>query len=237
MKTKGPHIWPRAILISLLVATSGWWGAEVLVKVDEDIRVIYAEYTLAVTDLGHMNARIIRYRTTILRAIEANTQPEFERIASSLPFQQQRIEETLDRYIKASRMANLNPTIKAQETAALMESRERLYQYIDASRHTLDILQEVWKTSSPQARRHLRDQAERHASQNAGPKLIAASIAVDSLIDIVVSVARYAKTDADFHLRVVTTLVVAICFILAMLVLVLPGGARHPPAMTEGSSS
>jgi hypothetical protein len=237
MKTKRPRNWPRAILISLLIATSGWWGAQVLVKVDEDIRVIYADYTLAVTDLGHMNARIIRYRTTILRAIEANTRPEFERIVSSLPLQQRRIEETLDRYMKASRMANLNPTIKAQEAAALMESRGKLYQYIDASRHTLDILKEVWKTSLPQARRHLRDQAERHASQNAGPKLIAASIAVDSLIDIVVSVARYAKTDADVHLRVVTTLVVAICFILAMLVLVLPGDERHPPAMMKGASS
>jgi chlorite dismutase len=210
------------ILISLLIAASGWWGAGVLVMVDEDIRVIYADYTLAVTDLGHMNTRVIRYRSTILRAIEADTQQQFERIASSLPLQQQRIEETLDRYMKASRMTHSNSTVKAQETAAIMESREKLSQYIDASRHTLNILKELWMTSSPEERRRIRDQAERHASQNAGPKLIAASFALDDLIDIVVSVARDAKKDADAHLRIVTAGVMAICFGLAMLVLAFP---------------
>ena len=39
-------------LISLLIIASGWLASQTLVRVDQDLRVIYAEYTLAATDLG-----------------------------------------------------------------------------------------------------------------------------------------------------------------------------------------
>src|SRR5689334_20015455 len=61
-----------SILMSLLLVGFGWLGAETLVRVDQDLRVIYAEYTLAATDLGHLNGELIRYRTSVIRAIETD---------------------------------------------------------------------------------------------------------------------------------------------------------------------
>ena len=54
-------MWSR-LGISVLILAAGLWGATSLKTVDQELRVIYAEYTLAATDLGHMNADLIRYR-------------------------------------------------------------------------------------------------------------------------------------------------------------------------------
>ena len=50
----------RSIVISLLILSAGLWGGYSLSRVDQELRVIYAEYTLATTDLGHINAKLIR---------------------------------------------------------------------------------------------------------------------------------------------------------------------------------
>jgi len=46
---------------------------------------MYTEYTLGVTDLVHISADVMRYRNTIIRALEADRQKDFERITESLP--------------------------------------------------------------------------------------------------------------------------------------------------------
>ena len=74
-----------SLSISLLIVASGWVGSQTLIRVDQDLSVIYTEYTLAATDLGHLNGELIRYRTSVIRAIEADTKEEFHRILASLP--------------------------------------------------------------------------------------------------------------------------------------------------------
>lgn len=216
----------RDFLISALIAGTGWWGSQALRQVDQDIRIIYAEYTLAATDLGHMNARLIRYRTTILRAIEADTKRQFESTALSFPAQRERIEATLDRYIKASQKASADPKVKTQEAAALIELRETLNHYIEASHITLDILKRLWEASSPQQIRRLREQAEQNAAENAGPKLIAVSLALDRLLEIVAEIGGDARKEAESLLRVATSTVIGVSFVLAAFVLILPTGRR-----------
>lgn len=216
----------REILTSFLIAASGWWGGEALTKVDQDIRIIYAEYTLAATDLGHMNARLIRYRTTILRAIEADTKRQFESIAVSFPAQRERIEAILNRYINASQKASSSIEVKSQEAAALLELRERLDQYIDASHVTLDIAKQLWEAASPQEIRRLRELAETNAAENAGPKLIAVSFALDRLLEIVAEIAGDARKEAGTLLRIATSTVIGVSFSLAAVVLILPMSRR-----------
>ena len=60
----------RQVLISLLVAGLGWFAAQALQQVDRDLRILYTEYTVAATDLAHVLADVMRYRTTIIRALE-----------------------------------------------------------------------------------------------------------------------------------------------------------------------
>ncbi|ALA60410.1 MCP four helix bundle domain-containing protein [Nitrospira moscoviensis] len=214
------------IIVSLLIIASGVWGGEALTKVDQDLRIIYTEYTLAATDLGHMNARLIRYRTTILRAIEADSRQQFENIASSFPAQRERIEATIDRYIKASRKASSHHKVQEQERAALIDVREKLDQYINASHRTLEILRARWKTSSPAEIRRLRDDAEQHAAQQAGPKLIAVSFALDRLLEIVAEIAGEARNEAESLLRMATSVVTGVSILLVVMVLFFPAGRR-----------
>lgn len=209
----------RDVLISLLIAGTGWWGSHALTQVDQDIRIIYADYTLAAADLGHMNARLIRYRTTMLRAIEADTKRQFDNIAVSFPTQRKRIEDILDRYIKASQKASSTLKVRSQEAAALTELKDKLDQYIDSSNVTLQILQEEWGTSTMQDMRRLRDKAEQHAAQNAGTKLIAVSFALDRFLEVVAEIGNDARKEAESVLRLATTIVIGISFVLAVLVL------------------
>lgn len=216
----------REALTSLLIAASGWWGGEALTKVDQDIRSIYAEYTLAATDLGHLNARLIRYRTTILRAIEADTKQQFESIAGSFPIQRGRIEGTLDRYLKASHKATSNPKVKTKEAEALIELRAKLDEYFDASQVTQHIVKQMWETASPREIHRLRELAENNAAENAGPKLIEVSIALDRLLEIVIEIAGDARKEDDSILRVATSAVIGVSFLLAAVVLIVPLGRR-----------
>lgn len=213
-------------LVSVLIVVSGMWGGQALTKVDQDIRIIYTEYTLAATDLGHMNARLIRYRTTILRAIEAGTQRQFENVAASFPEQGRRIEATIERYIRATQKASAQWQGKGQETAALIELREKLDQYIDASHHTIAILRSGWSAASQAELLRAREEAEHYAAEQAGPKLIAVSFALDRLLEIVAEIAGEARNEAESILRVASSIVIGVSVVLVMFVVSFPVRGR-----------
>jgi len=72
----------KQLVISALVVGAGLLGAHSITWVDQELRVIYTEYTLAATNVGHIHGEFIRYRTSIMRAIEADSREDFERIAT-----------------------------------------------------------------------------------------------------------------------------------------------------------
>ncbi|MEW6301367.1 MAG: hypothetical protein AB1671_27150, partial [Thermodesulfobacteriota bacterium] len=84
--------------VSLLIALAGFLAAQTLTQLDRDLRILYTEYTLAAADLGHVSGDLIRYRSTILRALEAPTAAEAERIIASLPVQRERVLRAIARY-------------------------------------------------------------------------------------------------------------------------------------------
>ena len=79
------------LFISLLIAGLGWVSGQALSSVDQDLRIMYTEYTLGATDLAHISADVMRYRNTIICALEAYSRKNFERITESLPEQRARI--------------------------------------------------------------------------------------------------------------------------------------------------
>lgn len=78
-----------------MIAGLGLMGARALSQVDQDLRIMYTEYTLGATDLAHISADIMRFRTTIIRALEAPIKKDFDRITASLPDQRARIQHAL----------------------------------------------------------------------------------------------------------------------------------------------
>jgi len=86
------------LFISLLIACLGWLSGQALSRVDQDLRIMHVEYTLGATDLAHISADVMRYRNTIIRALEADSQKDFERITELLPAQRAIIQHAIDRY-------------------------------------------------------------------------------------------------------------------------------------------
>jgi len=68
------------------VVAAGLLGAQSITWVDQELRVIYTEYTLAATNLEDIHGELIRYRTSVIRAVEADSREDVERIAAGGQF-------------------------------------------------------------------------------------------------------------------------------------------------------
>lgn len=211
----------RSLIISLLILLAGLWGGYALNQVDQELRVIYAEYTLSTTDLGHITAKLIRYRTSVLRAIEADSQKEFEGIVSALPERRAHIEQSIERFIKAANNAAAQGIGAADELRELQAVKARLADYMATSQHTIELLQRRWMATSPVEADRLRDAAEVNAAESAGTKFIAVTLELDQLLEVVAKIAGAVRDDADRQLRSMSTIVVGISALLAGLVLFL----------------
>src|SRR5687767_15912394 len=89
------------VLISLLIAGLGWLSGGALSRVDQDLRIMYTEYTLGAADLAHISADVMRYRNTIVRSLAAGRRKDFDRITESRSRQRARGQLALARYAAA----------------------------------------------------------------------------------------------------------------------------------------
>jgi hypothetical protein len=165
----------------------GLTSAQALSQVDDDLRIMYAEYTLAAAELAHISADIIRYRNTIIVALEAPSKKRFEEITTGLPAQRARIQNAIDRYASASLRVSRSGRSEPDDVQAVRQSLE---QYFSAASQTISLLTQLWSARSPEEAARLRSQAEIHAADNAGPKLIQISLSLDRLLDTVQDVAK-----------------------------------------------
>ncbi|WP_269457663.1 MCP four helix bundle domain-containing protein [Nitrospira japonica] len=209
-------------LFSIVIIGCGWIGSQTLSHVDQDLRTIYAEYTMAAADLGHVNGELIRYRTTVLRAIEAETKADFVRIAASLPNVHSRIDKAIQRFVDATNDASPGKNMDARELEELKNVQQRLTAYIDSSHYTIELLKNRWEAKSANEASRLRKAAEEHAAKDAGRKLIGVTLELDRLLEVVAEIAGEVRKEADVSLRIATMEFMVTSVLLAALVLILP---------------
>jgi len=192
------------LLVSGLIAGLGLLGAQALGRVDQDLRIMYTEYTLAATNLAHTSSDLLRYRVTIVRAIEAPSQKEFEHITASLPDQRARVQGAIERYAQASRHVRASGGHGAEQD--LQALRGSLDAYFAAADRTASLLVRLWQATSPGEAAALRHQAELHAADNAGPKLVAASDALERLLAGVAEVGKDMREEGSGTIRTASLL-------------------------------
>jgi hypothetical protein len=215
------------ILISLLIIGLGLIGNRALSEIDQDLRIMYTEYTLAATDLAHISANIIRYRTTVIRALEAPSKKEFERITGSLPDQRARIQHAIDRYAAASLRVSRSGRSEPQDLEAV---RQSLDAYIAAANRTINLLVQLWGAGSLDDAANLRTKAELQAADNAGPKLIQVSLALDRLLETVAEVAKDMRDEGTKTIRTASATLLIGSLLIAFLNLLLRRPfAESPP--------
>ena len=212
------------LLISVLIAGIGWYSGQTLSQVDQDLRIMYTEYTLGATDLAHISADTMRYRNTIIRALEADSQKDFERITESLPVQRAKIQHAIDRYAAAGLRVSRSGRSEPEDIESV---RRSLDQYFSAASTTVQLLTQEWTANSPAEREALRRKAEEHASDNAGPKMIQVSLALDHLLDTVADVAKDMRDEGTKTIQASSMTLVGGSFFIALLNLFL-GKRRNP---------
>jgi hypothetical protein len=218
------------LLISVLIAALGWYGGQALSEIDQDLRIMYTEYTLGAADLAHISADVMRYRNTIIRALDADDQQEFERITESLPTQRARIQHAVDRYAAAGLRVSRSGRSEPEDIEAV---RRSLDQYFSVASTTIQLLTQEWNATSLVEREALRRKAEEHASDNGGPKMIQVSLALDRLLDTVADVAKDMRDAGTRTIQYSSTLLVGGSFFIAMLNLLM--GRRR--SESDGESS
>jgi hypothetical protein len=229
------------LFISLLIAALGWYSGQALSQVDQDLRIMYTEYTLGAADLAHISADTMRYRNTIIRALEADSQKDFERITESLPTQRAKIQHAIDRYAAAGLRVSRSGRSEPEDIEAV---RRSLDQYFSVASTTIQLLTQEWTVASPAEREALRRKAEEHASDNAGPKMIQVSLALDRLLDTVAEVAKDMRDEGTRTIQTSSELLVGGSFCIAFLNLFLgrrrrddeEPAATHQPAITDAGT-
>jgi hypothetical protein len=211
-----------SILISVLILISGWYGSHSLTRVDKDLRVIYAEYTLAATDLGHVSGELIRYRTSVIRAIEADNKEDFERIAGSLPHKRTRIENAIQRFVQATNDSSNRKRMDARELAEVRAVRERMDAYISSSYQAIQLMKQRWSVVSELKTKQLQAEAKQYWVKDATSNFDNLTVELDRLLEVVAVIAAEVKNEADASLRLATLAVLLISLVLGTLVLVMP---------------
>lgn len=206
-------------LISVLIAALGVLSSKALAIVDQDLRSMYTEYTLAAANLAHTSSDLLRYRITITRAIEARTQKEFERIVISLPNQQSHVLQAVDRYAEAARRVIQHGTRADQDLEGF---RRSLDTYFSAAERTLILLRRLWETTNPTEVSALRHGAELHAAENAGPKLVEASDALERLLFGVADLGREMREQGSAAIRATSLALVLGSLLIAALNILKP---------------
>lgn len=207
------------ILVSVLVAVMGVLASKALGIVDQDLRSMYTEYTLAATNLAHSASDLLRYRVTIGRAIEAQNQREFERLSASLPDQRSRILQSVERYAQAGRGLLRSGSRGDQD---LQGFRRSLQAYFTAADQTMFYLTQLWTATSPGDAAALRQQAEWHAAENSGPKLVDASDALERLLFGVADFGKEMREEGANAIRLTSLALVLGSLIIAGLNLINP---------------
>lgn len=201
-------------IVSCLVAGLGLLASRELERVDQDIRIMYTEYTLTATNLAHTSSDLLRYRVTIIRAIEAQTQKDFERITASLPDQRAQVQLAIEQYAEANHRVAQDYPKGDQDLQAL---RRSLDAYFAAADQTRDFLVRLWQANSPRVAAALRHQAEIHAAENAGPKLVEASDALERLLMGVAEVGKDMRDEGRGIIRTTSLILLVGSLLIAAL--------------------
>lgn len=221
------------LLISLLIAGLGWLSAQALSLVDQDLRIMYAEYTLGAIDLAHISGDIMRYQSTLISALEAESQKDFEQLTESLPARRAKIQHAVDRYAAAGLRVSRSGRSEPEDIEAV---RHSLDQYFSVASTTVQLLTQEWTAVSLTAREAIRRKAEVHAADNAGPKMIQVSLALDQLEDTVAEVAKDMRDEGTKTIRLTSLLLVAGSLFIAFLNLLI-ARPRRGRSRQDGSPS
>ena len=176
-----------------IVAASGALAYRGLATSREGMRVLYADYTVAGTDLAKASINLARYRNNMVAAVSAKDQHTVDRILESQAALREQITTGLDSYAATElRVARSG----RDEKKDLDKVRVGVRAYFAAADQTAQALRSYWRATTDKEREEQkRKMAE--AMVAAGPHFETTTAAVDELVKTVTEVARDVNDDGN----------------------------------------
>jgi hypothetical protein len=165
----------------------------------------------------------------VIRAIEADTKEDFQRIVASLPQKHTRLDKAIARFVEATNDASRGKRVDAGELTELKAVRKSIDAYMTSSQHALTMMERRWNLASGAEARRLQNLARQYVATDTGAKFINVTIELDRLLEVVAAIAGEVKKEADDSLRVATMAMIAVSLALAGLVLTIPIPVKTEP--------
>ncbi|AMV28209.1 Methyl-accepting chemotaxis protein II [Gemmata sp. SH-PL17] len=180
-----------------IVAASGALGYRGLSTSREGMRVLYADYTVAGTDLAKASVNLARFRNNMVFAVSARDQQTVDRILGTQRGLREQITSGLDAYAATELRVSHSGR---DERKDLDKVRAGVKAYFEAADQTAQALQNYWRADTDKEREGHK-QKMTAAMFSAGPKFETATAAIDELIQTVTEVARDINEDGNAAAR------------------------------------
>jgi methyl-accepting chemotaxis protein len=174
-------------LMGAVMCVMGWVASQGLLAIRENLRIVYEDYTVAAVDLAHAATDMMRYRNNVIQATAAQDYETFAKFNSQQPDLKAHTLKSLEAYAATTLRVS---TSGRSEEKDLQILRDAITAYYPAAELSMSLASESWQVKSRLEAEAIREKAKANATQNAGPKLIAAISALDQLLGTVSAVAK-----------------------------------------------
>ncbi|HLG44336.1 MAG TPA: methyl-accepting chemotaxis protein [Nitrospirales bacterium] len=172
------------ITVVAMMAGLGWVGAATL---QDNLRTMYVNYTEAVIHLAKVRGNMGLYRNTVLQAVQAKNQREYEDAATKLPAIREGIDKPLASYGGAALRVSKSGR---SETEDLKRFRTAMDAYYASASGVVSALADANAIPDPEMQERMRNLAATSEFAESAPKSRAASERFDELLKTVGEVAK-----------------------------------------------
>ncbi|HVW00608.1 MAG TPA: methyl-accepting chemotaxis protein, partial [Planctomycetaceae bacterium] len=179
-------------VVCTITAGMGWLGGTALMRLRENLRIVYADYTTAATDLARGSSNLMRYRNCGVLATGAKSRDEFEKLSAEQQELGKKMTAAIDAYAATTLRVSRSGRSEEQDLNAY---RTALKAYLEAADGSIAICRKIWEAKTEDEINDLKAKAAAWAVENSGPKLNTAITAFDTLVGTVIEVAKDMNDD------------------------------------------
>lgn len=181
-------------VVCAITGVMGGVGIRGMSSLKENLRVVYADYTVAATDVGRAATALLQYRNLGVRSTAAADQAEFARLVAEQAECAKTITESMDAYAATTLRISKAGRNEAKD---LETFRNALQDYFAAASETAAIGGKVWEAATDEERAALRSQATKVVQTKSGPALDRALSALKELLATISDVAKDMNAEGE----------------------------------------
>jgi len=173
--------------VCVIVGGMGWIGVRGTLSLKENLRIVYADYTVAASDLGKISGDILRCRQAVLSSLDARDPRQIADAEAKRAEFKHRIITSLDAYAATTLRVSATGRDEKKDLTAF---RAAVDAYVGTADATMALLARAAEATDPAEAGTLREQARTLAFGDSAKQLDGAVDAYKELLATVTEVAK-----------------------------------------------